>query len=113
MVSIKREVITIGRDGRITIPTNPQMAGFEIAELFGVFIPKIKANIRSMLKSGIYQDECLDGGIVSGKTIYTLYFGLEMIIALAFRIDSANARVFQKWVLKRIISDKRQQAIFI
>lgn len=113
MVTMNREIITISGDGRISIPVNPQMADFEIAELFGVAMPTIRANIRAVLKSGIYQDECLDGGVVIGKTIYPLYYGLEMITTLSFRINSTNARIFRKWVLKRIISDKRQQAIFI
>lgn len=113
MVIMKREIATISRDGRITIPANPQMADFEIAELFGVSVPKIRTNIRSLLKSGIFQDECLNGGIVMGKTIYPLYYGLEMITALSFRIDSANARVFREWMLKRIISNNMQQTLLI
>lgn len=113
MVAMKRGIITIDRGGRIAIPVNPQMTDFEIAELFGVFASKVKANISSLLKSNISQDECLDGGVVIGKTIYPLYYGLEMIIALSFRIDSANARKFRKWVVKQVISDTRQQSIFI
>lgn len=113
MVTMKREIVTICKDGRITIPANPQMADFEIAELFGVSVPKIRTNIRGLLKSGIFQDECLNGGIVMGKTIYPLYYGLEMITALSFRVDSANARVFREWMLKRIISNKIQQTLFI
>lgn len=113
MVAMKRGIITIDRGGRIAIPVNPQMTDFEIAELFGVFASKVKANISSLLKSNISQDECLDGGVVIGKTIYPLYYGLEMIIALSFRIDSANAKVFRKWVLKRIISNNMQHTLLI
>lgn len=113
MVTMKRGIIIIGSDGRISIPANPKMTDFEIAELFGVFVHKIKTNIRSLLKSGICQDECLDGGVVIGKTIYPLYYGLEMIIAISFHIDSTNARVFRKWVLRRTISDNKQQTMFI
>lgn len=113
MVIMKREIITIGRDGRITLPANPQMADFEIAGLFGVPVPKIRANIRSLLKSGICRGCHSDGGVVIGQTIYPEYFGLEMIVALSFRINSANARMFREWVLKRIIANNRHQAIFI
>lgn len=113
MVTMKRGIITIDRGGRIAVSANPQMTDFEIAELFGVLVPKIKTAIRSLLKLGICQDECLDSGVVIGKTIYPLYYGLEMIIALSFCIDSAHTKVFRKWVLKRINSDNRQHTMFI
>ena len=113
MVIMKREIITIGKDGRIAIPANPQMTDFEIAELFGVSVPKIRPNIRSLLKSGVCRDDHSDGGVVIGKTIYPEYYGLEMIVTLSFRINSANARVFREYVLKRIIANNRQQTIFI
>ena len=113
MVIMKREITTISRDDRITVPANPQMADFEIAELFGVSVPKIKTNIRSLLKSNICPGDYSNGGVVIGNTIYPQYYGLEIIIALSFRIDSANARVFRKWVLKRIISNNMQQTLII
>ena len=43
-----REVITISRDGKVAIPVNPQMTDFEIAELFGVFVSTITAQIRKI-----------------------------------------------------------------
>ena len=51
--SMKREIITISRDGKITIPANPQMTDFEIAELLDVFVSKIKAQSRIILQDGI------------------------------------------------------------
>lgn len=113
MVTMKREIVTICRGGRITVPANAQMTDFEIAELFGVLIPKIKANIRSLLKFCVCQGDYSDGGVVIGNTVYPEYYGLEMIIALSFGIDSANAKVFREWVQKRIISSNRQQTLFI
>lgn len=93
---MKREIIIISRDGRITIPANPQMTDFEIAELFGAPVPKIRANIRSLLKSCICQGDYSGAGVVIGNTVYPEYYGFEMVIALSFRIDSANAKVFRE-----------------
>lgn len=59
------------------------MTDFEIAELFGVSVPKIKANIRSLLKTGVCQGDYSDGSVVIGNTVYPQYYGLEMIIALS------------------------------
>lgn len=89
MVIMKRDILTINRDGKVTIPANVQMTDFEIADFFGVFVSKIKANIRSLLKSNICPGDYSNGGAVIGNTIYPQYYGLEIIIALSFRIDSA------------------------
>lgn len=99
---MKREIIIISRDGRIIIPANPQMTDFEIAELFGVPVPKIRANIRSLLKSNICPGDYSNGGVVIGNTVYPQYYGLEVIVALSFRIDSANAKIFRALVSERL-----------
>ncbi len=109
---MKRDLITIG-DGIVAIPDNPRMSDFEIGELFGVSTSKVRANIRSLLKSRICSDDFSNGGVVYGKTIYPLYYGIEMIIALSFRIDSINARIFRDWVAKQITPKESRQTIFI
>ena len=103
-----REVITISRDGKVAIPVNPQMTDFEIAELFGVFVSKIKAQIRIILKEGICFGDYSNGGVVGNSKIYPDYYGLDMIIALAFRVHSYEADIFRRWVLKRITTHQNQ-----
>ena len=81
-----REPISI-ENGRVEIHTPENrvwLTRHQIADLFGVFVPAVGSNIRSILKSGILREERVyrrernrDGGIVE-------LYSLEMIAALAF-----------------------------
>lgn len=96
---MKKNQITIGETGEITIPAHVCMRSFEIADLFGVYTRTVDAHIKAIMKTGItlgdYSGECL----VDGNRIVPLHFGMDMIIALAFRIDSLQAKRFRDWVL--------------
>jgi hypothetical protein len=80
------------------------MTQHEIADLFGVFVPAISSNIRSIFKS-----EVLDASRVrrivrhlNGNT--TTLYNLEMITALAFRLKSPKAEVFRRWIVEQAVS---------
>ena len=93
-----REPISI-ENGRVEIHTPENrvwLTRHQIADLFGVFVPAVGSNIRSILKSGILREERVyrrernrDGGIVE-------LYSLEMIAALAFRLKSGNAEAFRR-----------------
>lgn len=113
---MKRKVITIKGNGQVSVPDNVQMQDFEIAELFGVMIPTIRSNIRAILKSGMVVADTQNGGTFFGSTFYPDYLGLDIIIALAFRIQSPRAEIFRRWVLAKITKNEPSvinQQIFI
>lgn len=103
---MKREIITISENGVITIPSATiapiLMRDFEIAELFGVYSPTIKAAIKAVLKSGAVAPDYTHGGEVAGMSILPDYYGLYMIIAIAFRIHSPQTQAFRELVLSRL-----------
>ncbi|MEG2612785.1 MAG: hypothetical protein RR971_04785 [Alistipes sp.] len=112
---MKREKITISDNGVVSMPSaasisNEQslptaqilMADFEIAELFGVLIPTVRSNIRTILKTGIVTADLTNGATLVGNNLLPDYYGLDMITALAFRIHSRQAQVFRKMVLSRL-----------
>ena len=77
------------------------MTKHQIADLFGCFVAKVVSNIAVVLKSGVLDESrvcCFhrykDGGGVE-------LFSLEMITALAFRIDTRNATIFRRWLIER------------
>lgn len=92
MTMTTREPISI-ENGRVEIHTPENrvwLTRHQIADLFGVFVPAVGSNIRSILKSGILCEERVyrrernrDGGIVE-------LYSLEMIAALAFRLKSGS-----------------------
>ena len=61
-----------------------------------------------LFRTGICVGDYSNGGVVVGKNIYPEYYGLEVIIALSFRINSANAIIFREWVLKQITTHQNQ-----
>lgn len=116
---MKREIITINESGVINIPsatTTPiLMRDFEIAELFGIYSPTVKAAIKAVLKSGAVAPDYTHSGVVIGKSILPDYYGLDMITAIAFRIHSTKAQVFRQLVLSRLntVSKPISEPLFI
>ncbi|WP_025069643.1 virulence RhuM family protein [Bacteroides propionicifaciens] len=40
-------------------------------------------------------------GTVEGTKIVSNYYGLDMIIAIAFRVQSVKANIFRKWIIDK------------
>lgn len=100
---MKQDKIEISDNGNITIPSEVCMTIVEIAELFGIFLQTVKREVRAIEKSGIASGDDSSSCIVYGKNIYPSYYGLDMIIALAFRVQSPNADIFRGWVINKVI----------
>lgn len=97
-----REVITVTDNGMVTIPNKVRMGIGEIADLFGIYYREAKRHIRAIEKSGIVSGDYSMCCTVEGQKVYPEYYGLEMVIALAFRIQSKNVEVFRMWIQDRI-----------
>jgi hypothetical protein len=79
----------------------------ELAELLGVFVQSINSNIKELYNTKVFEYE--------GTCIYHLYtsknvikyeateFNLQVIIALAFRIDSWQAKLIREWVIRKVV----------
>ncbi len=111
---MKRNVITISDNDKITVPDNIKMNITEISHLFGLYYQQTKKAIREIEKSNIAQGDFSTGGEVENSKIYPDYYGLDMVIGVAFRVNTYEADVFRKWILKRItIHQKQSPHIFI
>lgn len=101
-------------NGRVSIPDKVQMRDFEIAELFGVMIPTVRSNIRAILKTYIVTADCTNGATLVGCNVLPDYHGLDMVVALSFRIQSYRAEMFRRWVFRQLSKQKRQStAVYI
>jgi len=101
-------MVTISDNGAVIVPANVLMRDFEIAELFGVMIPTIRSNIRAILKTNIATADCTNGATLVGCNILPDYHGLDMVVALAFRIQSAQAEVFRRWIMRKMMQSNMQ-----
>ena len=87
----------------ITVPSKTKMNIAEIADLFGVYYHTAKKHIRAIEKLGVAGGDYSLSCTAEGSKIYPDYYGLEMVIAVAFQVQSANARVMRKWLLHKDI----------
>lgn len=97
----KETIVTINGNGTMSVPDKVMMQDFEIAELFGVMISTIKSNIRTILKTGIATSDCTNSATLVGNNILPDYHGLDMVVALAFRIQSPQTEIFRRWILTK------------
>lgn len=91
--------IILSDNGTVIVPGEIKMSISEIADLFGIYYQKIKKLIRdiekqrstersvvkSVVTGGDYSGSCT----CEGSKIYPDYYGLEMVIAVAFQLQSA------------------------
>ena len=55
---MKREIIIIGENGKVHLPTAPVwMSACEIADLLGVFSSKVNSHIKSIFKVGLLKED--------------------------------------------------------
>lgn len=101
---MKREIITIDEPGRLNMPTDTAaiwMTEAEIVKLFGTTAGTIRAAIKAIFKENVLHDYevCMCVRLDSGNSVDV--YNMEVIIALAFRLNTYLASVFRKWMVKR------------
>ncbi|MFR9547119.1 MAG: hypothetical protein SNJ29_16315 [Rikenellaceae bacterium] len=108
---MKRGIVTISESGAVCVPANVQMSDFEIAQLLGIMVPTVRGAIKRLLSSRPLVD--CSGGVVRGNRIVPEYFGLEVVIAIAMQVESYEADIFRRWLLRRVAQSAIQQPIYI
>jgi hypothetical protein len=74
---------------------------YEIAKLLNCFPQKIEANIRSIFKSKLLWKSdvtCTYRYIDKGIEKQTIYYNLETLIFLSYRINTLEAKVFREFI---------------
>lgn len=100
---MKNAKIKISDTGVVHVPINVRMNIAEIAELFEIFYQTAKKNIRSIEKLNICTGDRSISGTVEGAKIVSDYYGLDMIIVIAFRVQSVKVNIFRQWVIDKSI----------
>ncbi len=99
---MKNRKITI-ENGTVHVPDETKMSVVEIANLFYIYYNTAKRHIRTIERLGLADGDYSLSCTVEGAKIYPDYYGLEMIVAVAFRVQSANAEVFRRWIYRKAI----------
>ncbi len=80
------------------------MSQHQLADLFGVFVSAIGANVRTILKSEVLDERRVVRQRTYKDGSFTTLYNLEMIAALAFRLKSRQAEAFRKWIVRQATS---------
>lgn len=87
----------------------------ELCTLFDVYMKTIDEALYSILKMNLFDmsDSCKCQRVVKGKRILLEVIGinLKVIIVLAFRLDSDNARILRDWAIERITGNHREKLL--
>lgn len=110
---MKRDRITIG-ENRVTLTgSEVWMTAMELAEVFGTTAGAVNAGIKAIIKSDTLHDYevCkyirLENG--NGADVYNM----EVVASLAFRLNTRNAAVLRKWLIRRATAPARAAAPII
>ncbi len=93
--------IILSDNGTVTIPGETKMSIAEIADLFGIYYQTAKKLIQDIEESGVAGGDYSGSCTCEGSKIYPDYYGLEVIITVAFRVQSANAEALRRWICRR------------
>lgn len=111
----KRSIITMDGHGNIALPTDTgsiAMTEWELCELFGVIAPTIRAGIKSLCKSGVLREHEIKRAIKLSDKCSMEVYNLEVIIALAFRVNTFGAEQVRRAVLERLYLRKEKTGVF-
>ena len=110
---MERAIITISDNGRVNIPSgNVWMSEMELVELFGVIAPTLRANIRAIYKSGTLCPATTQRCDLAMPKSWATFYNLEIVIALAFRLNTFEASRIRQKVLEGLHQRKMSKLRF-
>lgn len=104
---MERAIITISESGRVHIPSiDVWMSEMELVELFGVIVPTLRTAIRAIYKSGTLSTTTTQRCDLATPISWATFYNLEVIIALAFRLNTYEASRIRQTVLESLCQRK-------
>ena len=112
---MERAIITISENGRVNIPdSNVWMTEMELVELFGVLAPTLRATIKAIYKSVMLCPAATQRCDTITPASWATFYNLEMVVALAFRLNIYEAsRIRQKVLEGLCMRNKSEINLFI
>ena len=104
---MERAIITISESGRVNIPSsNVWMSEMELVELFGVISPTLRAAIKAIYKSVTLCPVSTQRCDLATPKGWATYYNLEVVITLAFRLNTYEASRIRQKVLESLCQRK-------
>ena len=106
---MERAIITISESGRVNIPSKSVwMSEMELMELFGVIAPTLRYVIKAIYKSEMLCPVSTQRYDVATPTSWATFYNLEVVIALAFRLNTYEASRIRQKVLESLTQRKME-----
>lgn len=95
-------MVEIADNGEVLLPKSALMNVFDLSRLFEASSSAIVSNIRAIEKSEVAVGDYSRGCVVtpSGNVVPDFY-GADVVVALAFRLNTRKAYLLRNWVLRR------------
>ena len=113
---MKRTIITVDGNGRLSIPANLEdlwMSEDELVDMFYVTAPKLKAVIRAIYKEGMLLLSEVQQKQETSNGIWQTLYGFPMVVAICFRLTSNGAAQLRDAIIKRLYGAKEKTAIVL
>ena len=113
---MKRTVITVDGNGRLSIPSNLEdlwMSESELIDMLYITAPKLNAVIRAIYKEGMLSMSEVQQRQETSKDIWQTMYGFPMIVAICFRLTSNGAAQLRDAIFKRLYGAKEKTAIVL
>ena len=113
---MKRTVITVDGNGRLSIPSNLEdlwMNESELIDMLYITAPKLNAVIRAIYKEGMLSMSEVQRREELSKGIWQTLYGFPMVVAICFRLTSNGAAQLRDAIFKRLYGAKEKAAIVL
>ncbi len=107
---MERAIITISENGKVNIPRgNVWMSEMELGELFGLIAPTLRVAIKAIYKSGTLCPVSTQRCDLATPASWATFYNLEVVIALAFRLNTYEASRIRQRVLEALCQRKESE----
>ena len=113
---MKRTVITVDSNGRLSIPSNLEdlwMSESELIDMLYITAPKLTAVIRAIYKEGMLSMSEVQRREELSKGIWQTLYGFPMVVAICFRLNSNGAAQLRDAIIKRLYGAKEKTNIVL
>lgn len=113
---MKRTVITVDGNGRLSIPSNLEdlwMNESELIDMLYITTPKLNAVIRAIYKEGMLSMSEVQRREELSKGIWQTLYGFPMVVAICFRLNSNGAAQLRDAIIKRLYGAKEKTNIVL
>ena len=113
---MKRTVITVDGNGRLSIPSNLEdlwMSESELIDMLYITAPKLNTVIRAIYKEGMLSMSEVQRREELSKGIWQTLYGFPMVVAICYRLNSNGAAQLRDAIIKRLYGAKEKTNIVL